>query len=465
MSDIEVGFGVTCITPPLGKEIPGLFEKRYAEGIHDDLFARAVVVDDRVTTVALAQVDCLFVRGELVESARKFVQRVCGIPPKHCLIAATHTHSGGPVYRGFASENDPEYEAFLIKQIGSAIAEAYRRRQPAAAGVATGKTDGVAFNRRFVMRDGSHQTHPGKMNPGIAHPEGPADPTVTVLGFSCPDTRQPLGCVVNFACHGTHMNGLLYSADYPKWIVETLRAVYGPEFGVVFLNGACGDVTQVDNQSPRPMEFGEYWCRRTGRAVGGEAVKAVATIEADPDTTVDTLSRRISLPIRKSPKETIKAARDYLSGKAKTFGDPVFAKELFEEEAGAEQQAKDAGPDVAAIFARGLLNVEKLRKEKEKLRVEVQAMRIGDALFWTAPGEIFQAFALEAAGRSPFAHTCCVELANGYVGYICTPEGFAGGYESRTARSSLLAPEAGDRIVRTALSLAGKLHDRVAETA
>ena len=85
--------------------------------------------------------------------------------------------------------------------------------------------------------------------------------------------EHPVGAVVHFACHATHMNGLLYSADYVKWVVDTVRAVYGPAFGAVFLNGACGDVTQVDNRSPRPLEMGPYWAERSGRCVGGAAVQ------------------------------------------------------------------------------------------------------------------------------------------------------------------------------------------------
>src|SRR5690606_36513942 len=131
------------------------------------------------------------------------------------------------------------------------------------------------------------QTHPGKMNPAIGKAAGPEDPTVTVVGFCGANDRAPIGCLVHFACHGTHMNGVKYSADYPKWIVDTLQAVYGSGFGVVYLNGACGDVTQFDNRSNRPIELGPYWCERTGRGVGGAALQALARMDYYAKTTVD----------------------------------------------------------------------------------------------------------------------------------------------------------------------------------
>ena len=208
----------------------------------------------------------------VVVKARKKAQRLCGISPENCLIAATHTHSGGPLFGGFLSEPDEEYMEFVSSQIAGAISEAFRLLRPALAGWNSAAAPGVAFNRRFVMKDGSQRTHPGKMNPETVDPAGPEDPTVTLLTFSDPQTFVPFGCIVNFACHATHMNGLLYSADYVKWVVDTLQAVYGSDFGVVFLNGACGGVTKLTTGIRVPWiwayglkEQAEPWeCRGSG---------------------------------------------------------------------------------------------------------------------------------------------------------------------------------------------------------
>ena len=86
-------------------------------------------------------------------------------------------------------------------------------------------------------------------------------------------------------------------------------------------------------------------------------------------------------------------------------------------------------------------------------------IRIADALFWGVPGEFFQEFALEVKSCSPLRLTCCVELANGCFGYICTHAAFAGGgYEIRTARSSMLEPNTGSRVVAAAKRLCSALH-------
>jgi hypothetical protein len=296
---------------------------------------------------------------------------------------------------------------------------------------------GVAFNRRFLMKDGLQRTHPGKMNPDIIAPAGPEDPMVTVLSFCDRKTFAPLGCIVNFACHGTHMNGLLYSADYIKWVVDTLRAAYGPGFGVVFLNGACGDVTQVDNRSPRPMEFGPYWAERTGRSVGGAALQAVARTDYVRNASIDRESVKVRAGIRAISADALREARVLLRKEVPT------------------------AENVETIYANELIKVSTLREQCAYRNLEVMGVRVGNGMFWGVPAEFFQAFALDVAGTSPFGHTCCVELANGYHGYVCAESAFAGGgYEIRTARSSFLEEKTGEKIVRAAKALCLRLHGK-----
>jgi len=436
---MKAGFSSVRITPALGKDIPGLFERRFAHGVHDDLFARAVVVDDGEQVVALVQTDTIALSEDVVAEARARARRLCGIAGRNCFIAATHTHSGGPTFGGFLSEPDPGYGDFVAEQIASAISEAHRGRRHALVGTGADRADGVAFNRRFVMKDGTQRTHPGKMNPDILSAAGPEDPTVTVVGFCDPKTFRPYGCILNFACHATHMNGLLYSADYVRWVVETLQSAYGPDFGVVYLNGACGDVTQMDNRSARPGEFGAYWCERTGRVIGGGALQALARLDYFSKATVAQDAVKIRAAVRKSSREACRSARALL------------------------REKKISADDVETIYATELLQVEAIRRKTPFRTLEIMGVRIADALFWGVPAEFFQRFALEVRAAALFPHTCCVELANGYNGYVCTKEAFSGGgYEVRTARSSLLETDTGDRIVAAAKRLARRLRDKAA---
>lgn len=79
---------------------------------------------------------------------------------------------------------------------------------------------------------------------------------------------------MNFGCHVTTLTGnnLLYSADYPGYLCEALRKVKENEFKSMFLNGFCGNVTQVDYHVGFPDTYQE--CQRIGY------ILAVATLEA-----------------------------------------------------------------------------------------------------------------------------------------------------------------------------------------
>ncbi|HOD50801.1 MAG TPA: hypothetical protein PKJ78_12245, partial [Candidatus Hydrogenedentes bacterium] len=127
------------------------------------------------------------------------------------------------------------------------------------------------------------------------------------------------------------------------------------------------------------------------------------------------------------------------------------------------EMARKFAPDpknIDTIYAHCLLQVEKMRRARPKERLEIMGVRIADACFWGVPGEYFQEFAQNVRQKSEFPHTCCVELANGYFGYICTEEAFkGGGYEIRTAPSSYLAEDTGRRIQKTGERVVALLYD------
>ncbi|HXX94349.1 MAG TPA: hypothetical protein VEN81_12005, partial [Planctomycetota bacterium] len=256
--DLKAGFGASDITPEVGASIPGGFRPNPSKGVRDPLYAVACVITDGVTPVALVGVDELFIGKETVRLARDRIEKSTRIPGPNVLIAASHTHSGGPIVSCLGNEGDPKYEEFVGNGIAKAVEEAWAALQPCEVGVGLGHEETISFNRRFLMKDGKEITHPGrpgtKYHDQIVKPAGPIDPDVGVLAARRPGGLV-YGVVVNFACHCTVVGGNQFSADYVGYLRRHLKAVYGPEAQVVFLNGACGDITQVDNRSTA-KEFG-----------------------------------------------------------------------------------------------------------------------------------------------------------------------------------------------------------------
>lgn len=425
---LRAGFARADLTPQVGCEMPGGFGKSFSKGVHDPLWAEAAYFARDGVELAVVGVDLIMIPRETVEEARKQVEARCGMPGRNVLIGASHTHNGGPVVECFGSESDPAYCGLAAERIADSVVQAREKAVEARVSVGAGHEDTVAFNRRFKMKDGTVKTHPGKMNPDIVEPEGPIDPQVGVIAVA--DTQgQLLGCIVNYALHGTTMGGPLISADWPYYLRQTIRGGLGSDLGVVFLNGACGDVTQVDNRSARESEFGEAWSRRVGTAVGAEALKVLTRAEFVADVPLGIATEIMDLPIR----DLAGSDEELVNREAPALGLGSSGRDVYLREAGLVREMKAKSPTV---------------------KVEIQAIRIGDAAIAGNPAEYFCELGLSIKRGSPWKLTMVSELTNGYSGYCPTAEAFkGGGYETRTARSSYLAPGTGEQIVETSVKL------------
>ncbi len=447
----KAGFAERDITPDIGMEAPGGYGKAYHRVIHDPCKVRAAVFDDGTARVALVGIDALGIRRETVAKVRWAIEEKTGIPAASILIGASHSHSSGPLVwimpgefdaasplvKRLASEEstrvDPGYLARVEGALIDAVREANDRRVEAKAGVGAGVEDKVAFNRRFLMRDGRSITHPGQGNPEIVEPAGPVDPAVGVIGAW--DAKRPgkiLGCVVNFACHAT-TSPVGASANYIYDLERVIQGYYGKECVVVFLAGASGDITQVDNRSPHAYPGGERWSQIVGGRVGAEALKVLLAMEPGRLAPVAARSKVWEIK-RRAPSagRVAKALEIVRTDKAKA--DPT-----------------------GWTFAKETVLADALIRAHPTAEVEVQAVQVGPAVFVTTPAEYFCRYGLEIKAASGFPFTFPVSLANGCVGYVPTEDAFGprgGGYETRLTSYSNLEVTAGLQMRDAGIGLA-----------
>src|SRR5207248_8582501 len=129
-----------------------------------------------------------------------------------------------------------------VKELPGKIAEAVKKadaaRKPARVSFAVGKEEGLAFNRRYHMDDGSVGWNPGKKNPKVVRPAGPTDPSVPVVYVETTDGK-PIAVYVNFAMHLDTVGGLYYSADYVHALSQALAAVKGDGCVTLFSIGTA----------------------------------------------------------------------------------------------------------------------------------------------------------------------------------------------------------------------------------
>lgn len=450
----KAGFAERDITPDIGMEEPGDFGKVYHKKFHDACKVRAVVFDDGKKRVAMVGIDLIFITRNLVLEARAEIEKRCGIPAGAIMIGASHSHSSGPMGNGEPGDfdkasalvkdlvknksitSDPGYLQTLKKQIVEAVVLANANRVDAKLAVGSGYEDKVSFNRRFTMKNGRTYTHPGVANPDIVDYAGPIDPEVGTVGVW--DMKGKLmGTVVNFACHGTTNPGGI-SANWVGAMERTVRnATSNAALPVVFLQGACGDITQVDNMTKFRNPAAEDWNELVGGRVGAEAFKTLLLIKqsAGSDLPIDVLQKTFEISRRVPSVEKVKHALELVK--------------LGPEKAG----------EVEWTFAKEILILDAILKIHPRAEVEVQAIQIGPILFASNPSEYFTQFGLDIKKASKFPFTFVVELANGYVGYVPTEEAFGangGGYETRMTSESNLEVSAGRQFANAAIELSNQ---------
>lgn len=442
------GFAEIDITPDIGMEEPGGYGKRFHKTLHDPCKARAVVFDDGIKSVAMVGIDALLIPRHLVLSARRKIEQKCKINGDAILIAASHSHSSGPtgmiqpgeydhaneLVKTLAYEKsscaDPKYLETVENAIVDAVFQAYNSRGESLMGVGKGIEDKVAFNRRFRMKDGTSITHPGQGNPDIIEPAGPVDPEVGVIGV-WDKNGKCTGCIVNYACHATTNPGGI-SANWIFYMEQTIRGAMGPDCIVIFVPGANGDITQVNNISPYKSPVGEDWTRFVGAQVGAEAVKVLLNMPRGAMIPIDSKIKILELDRRAPSPSRVKKCYDMV-----------------------KKTPAEVGP-VEWIFAKEIVLLDAKLKKEPKEEVEVQSIQIGPAVFITNPAEFFCQLGLNIKKKSPFKYTFPVELANGCVGYVPTVEAFGkggGGYETRLTSYSNLEIQAGNKIVDAGVGL------------
>jgi len=452
---LKVGFAERDITPDIGMGYPGNYFPTYLTGFHDACKVRAVVFDDGAAQVALVGTDTVSIPREVVVAARERIHERCGLLPESVMIGAAHNHSGGPV-SGVPGLYDkaPEflqklayvdsavadrgYCQLITEQITAAVCDAYQNRTRAQCGAGEGNESQVAFSRRFYMKNGMTYTHPGQGNPDIVKYAGPVDPAVNVIGAWKPN-GEFLGCVVNFTCHATTSpgSGSVSSANWIYYMERVIRGAMGADVPVVFLQGACGNVTQVDNLSAYKYPPGTQWAEFVGGRVGAEAVKVLLTMV--PGSLLPLRAESTVLPMKRRvpSKEHVNDAYEIVQHDFSTY------------------------PDRAKwLFAKETVLADYLIKNNPVEPVEVQAIQVGPVIFVSNPAELFCQAGLDIKKGSRFPLTCVVSYANGAAGYVPTEDCFGpngGGYETRLSSHTNLEITASSQIVSAGLSLISRM--------
>ena len=428
-SSLKGGCSKVNITSPLGIPLIGSKGKP-SDDVLDELYAKALVLNDGSTTIAIVSADLLYVPlEEITEPIREIIKEKIGIPEENVLICATHTHSGPEVFTRSklrpekevpASKIDQSYLQTLIRKTASSVMLASKNLKDVKIGAAIGQIPEIVYNRRPKLADGSVKmafTLPpevaatkkietdadGNVKVTFRFPDekedldfGPIDPEVCVLRVEDMDGGI-IGSLINFGCHPVCIYPYLsttISADYPAYTTKVVEQMEG---GIcLFALGLAGNTV--------PVRRGVIPRQQIGKALGGEALRRLQFVSTVGDVTLNALKKEIRFPIKTA-------------------------------------SSSDKSKDV---------------DETNYITTEIQVLRLGDIYILGLPGEILVEVGLEIKRRAGVEILFVISLSNDAIGYVCHSQAYEeGGYEPGSGTN--LAKGAGEIMIKEALDLIDQL--------
>lgn len=420
-ADMKAGVAKVDITPPLGTQMWGYFNRvKGAEGVLDPLYAKVLVLEAGGKHLAYVDLDLGRTFGPASLDKLRQDTKQSGID--YLIVQATHTHAG-PVIMDVYPNGTPAWETADIGKIEQAIGEAQQHTVPVRMGTGYGQAY-IGYNRIRINSSG-----PVTMiweNPSQA-PTYPVDPIISVLRIDQMD-GQPLAILMNYATHpvtfGPDM--LRFSADFPGVACQVVEQSFGGKPLVFFAQGAPGDINVYDATTPITQDAvgRRDWAGQTLGKAAAETAQKIQT-QADPDPSIDFTEDVLTFNLRWDPEK--------------------FRQEIL----------REISPDAFKLYAPPI---------QQKMQMPAITALINKKFaIMTMPGEPFVEFQTSWRERCHLHDCFFLGYTNGYNGYFPTIQaGVEGGYGAASA-ATWVELGAGEEMVNRALirlnEMEGRLQD------
>ena len=363
---MKIGYAQQIITPSLDKPVylAGFGNNRLATTIHDDLYVRALTIQDEKTTLVLVALDLIgFFRPDVYDVIGRIqTSEVFTTSEVSVIIASTHTHHG-PDTMGLWGPNDKtrgvdaEYMSALKQKIVDVIHASLSTLKPASTKWTSVHVPGLAKNARD---------------------HGILDDELTLLQFlDVTVTSKVTVTFMNFPCHPEVL--WEYNPHITSDYVGYLRNEVEKQTGApcIFFSGALGGMMTPDVKD-HSFEEAEFM----GKKLAEEGLEALGEVKGSEQ-----------LPVVKVKKKIVSAKLTNILYKV------AFKRKLL--------------PDA--------------RDEKGYIHTEVNLIKIGGFWLATVPGEMLPKLGLQLKAWMKEAGaqvTGVIGLANDELGYILSTEDF-----------------------------------------
>ena len=375
---LKAGAGKASITPTT-EVFPYVAQgERDFVGVHDDVFARALVLDDGVRRVAIVALEVTAVPDP--QQMTTSIAQIVGVPPVNVLVVATHTHEV-PLFSYHGGAPSPT-QAREIERVRQGALEASRE---AVSGLQPAR---ISFARGEAWVNTNNGEQAGLKT--AFDPKGPSDKTLDVLRVES-QTGDPIAILVNYATHAEVMfrsvtkdSGYEVSGDIPGAVSRLLE---GKPYGapvVLYSSGAEGDQLPVfkslqpAGQIAAEDEGSEGWALLDvqSRRLASAVAQLTSTMSpGESDVHLDSESSSVTCP-----GQHLKLDRD--TGKA---------------------------------------NVE----ERPPVSIPIAAIRINGIALAAIGGDVASDIGTAIRAASPVPHTMIITMLAGSVGYILPDASYA----------------------------------------
>ena len=370
---LHAGAGFRAITPGFEQPVylAGFDIGRTATGTHDDVEARAFVLERGDLRVGFVTVDTIGWYNHDAVRVRTAAAQL-GLDLDHVVVSSTHNHESKDTM-GIWGKNvsvtgyDESYQQFVADQAAAALGDA---------------VDGLV-----PVTLTSAQTNDAKHLVNDTRAPYVRDDSLSILHFADDDGVG----VATWVIWGNHPEALgsdntLITSDYPRYVREELEAEL-PGTTAVFTSGVLGGLTTTIgiNVCPDADDATIDTCPQgtfeRAEVVGREAGRlAVAALNDTGIVEPDFLSLK-RLPFRVTPKTTTLIL---------AFSLGLIPRPVFDRDGGQV-------PDDELEF----VTVEAMQAGEFQLVTEVNALRIGDVEVVTVPGELYaELYMLDEEGGS-----------------------------------------------------------------
>jgi len=444
--------------------------------INDSIYAKILVMDDGSTRAVIITTDLIKIEDTLLREIRNQIQEKLKISWNNVMICASHNHQ----------VNNQVAEDFITR-IVKGVKTAAQRMVNVKIGAGTGKEERITMNRRIELKNGREWTIrraiPSPQDEFVKGIADPFDPEIGILRIDKMDGK-PLAVLYNFAGHPYGgVPNLGATACYPGFASKTIEESLGNDVVALFLQGALGDVTPIlykDMNAPRPSET-------LGTMLGMSTLDGYQNITTKKNAGINIIREVVELPVRKDIQlrlDSLNARRDrvlnYFKGEgcgAHGAGTklnfeaflPLYIKyslsprypsyysyRYLQEEKVGKNDLEMMDSVNRKDIAKYLNNIYKMEEllmiesnllylteplPEDPIKIEIMAMRIGEFVLISFPGELFAQVGLNIKQSSPYEHTYITCLTNGEIpgSYALSVDAYDG--EAYEASCSKLAPE------------------------